>query len=404
MAERGIDRWLRPVIVLPVLGTLLLAAVIFSPGGATNSLDQRLTTYSTTPFGARALYDVLGRLGWHVARQRSVFHEPVDSSSTYLVLSPPLDLSATEVSALLGAVRRGATIVVSPDAGSALADSLRIRRTRFDQDLEVLQSDTSDASDSASSFVAAAVNAGGFSRYLRPVPTSERDTEPVFPPDTMTLLRVRADSGRVWPAVVTRKLGKGTAVIVADLTFARNDNVRDTSGMILAVRLLERAGVDPGHRLVFDEYHQGFGDESSMSGVIGHALFGTPVGRAAVQALIAGLILLLAVGIRPVAPRGRASIERRSPLEHVGALRLAYEQIQATRLATTRLVRGVRRRHPLGAGSLTDDAYLSLVAQRAPAAAGDAALLQRALTTQMAAPDWVAVGGAIDHIERAITP
>jgi len=281
---------------------------------------------------------------------------------------------------------------------------LRIRRTRFDQDLEVLRSDTTDASDPASALIAAAVNAGGFSRYLRPVPRSERDTEPVFPPDTATLVRVRADSGRARPAIMTRRLGNGTAVIVAELAFARNDNVRDTTGMILAVRLLERAGIDRRHRLVFDEYHQGFGDAASMPAAIDQALFGTPVGRAAVQALIAGLILLLAVGIRPVAPRERPSIERRSPLEHVGALRLAYEQIQATRLATSRLVRGLRRRHPLGAGTLTDDAYLSLVAQRVPVAANDVALLQRALTTAMVPTTWVAVGGAIDHIERAITP
>jgi len=403
MANKSVDRWLRPVIVLPVLGLLLVVAVILSPSGLANT-DTRLTTYSTTPFGARALYDVLGRLGWHVLRRRRVFRAPVDSTGTYLILSPPLDLSATEVSALLDAVRRGATIVVSPDAGSPLSDSLRIRRTRFDQDLEVLRSDTTDVSDPARALIAAAVNAGGFSRYLRPVATSERDTEPVFPPDTATLLRVRADSGRARPAIMTRRLGKGTAVIVAELAFARNDNVRDTTGMILAVRLLERAGIDRSHRLVFDEYHQGFGDAANMSAAIDQALFGTPVGRAAVQALIAGLILLLAVGIRPVAPRERPSIERRSPLEHVGALRLAYEQIQATRLATNRLVRGLRRRHPLGAGALTDDAYLSLLAQRVPVAANDVALLQRALTRQMVPTSWVAVGGAIDHIERAITP
>jgi len=403
MANKSVDRWLRPVIVLPVLGLLLVVAVILSPSGLANT-DTRLTTYSTTPFGARALYDVLGRLGWHVLRRRRVFRAPVDSTGTYLILSPPLDLSATEVSALLDAVRRGATIVVSPDAGSPLSDSLRIRRTRFDQDLEVLRSDTTDVSDPASALIAAAVNAGGFSRYLRPVARSERDTEPVFPPDTATLLRVRADSGRARPAIMTRRLGKGTAVIVAELAFARNDNVRDTTGMILAVRLLERAGIDRSHRLVFDEYHQGFGDAANMSAAIDQALFGTPVGRAAVQALIAGLILLLAVGIRPVAPRERPSIERRSPLEHVGALRLAYEQIQATRLATSRLVRGLRRRHPLGAAALTDDAYLSLLAQRVPVAANDVALLQRAVTRQMVPDTWVAVGGAIDHIERAITP
>jgi len=403
MANKSVDRWLRPVIVLPVLGLLLVVAVILSPSGLANT-DTRLTTYSTTPFGARALYDVLGRLGWHVLRRRRVFRAPVDSTGTYFILSPPLDLSATEVSALLDAVRRGATIVVSPDAGSPLSDSLRIRRSRFDQDLEVLRSDTTDVSDPARALIAAAVNAGGFSRYLRPVATSERDTEPVFPPDTATLLRVRADSGRARPAIMTRRLGKGTAVIVAELAFARNDNVRDTTGMILAVRLLERAGIDRSHRLVFDEYHQGFGDAANMSAAIDQALFGTPVGRAAVQALIAGLILLLAVGIRPVVPRERPSIERRSPLEHVGALRLAYEQIQATRLATSRLVRGLRRRHPLGAGALTDDAYLSLLAQRVPVAANDVALLQRALTRQMVPTSWVAVGGAIDHIERAITP
>src|SRR5690242_2796213 len=146
MANKSVDRWLRPVIVLPVLGLLLVVAVILSPSGLANT-DTRLTTYSTTPFGARALYDVLGRLGWHVLRRRRVFRAPVDSTGTYLILSPPLDLSATEVSALLDAVRRGATIVVSPDAGSPLSDSLRIRRTRFDQDLEVLRSDTTDVSD-----------------------------------------------------------------------------------------------------------------------------------------------------------------------------------------------------------------------------------------------------------------
>src|SRR6185312_16601783 len=208
---------------------------------------------STTPVGARALCGVLGRRHGPLGEALGQRGLPEEASGADLLVSPPLDLSATEVSALLDAVRRGATIVVSPDAGSPLSDSLRIRRTRFDQDLEVLRSDTTDVSDPARALIAAAVNAGGFSRYLRPVATSERDTEPVFPPDTATLLRVRADSGRARPAIMTRRLGKGTAVIVAELAFARTDNVRDTTGMILAVRLLERAGIDRSHRLVFDE-------------------------------------------------------------------------------------------------------------------------------------------------------
>ncbi|HSC32091.1 MAG TPA: DUF4350 domain-containing protein [Gemmatimonadaceae bacterium] len=402
MGERRLDRWLRPIFVLPVLGTLVLAAIIFSPGGAAGAVDTRLTTYNTSPFGALGFYDVLRRLGWNVQRRRTAFHAPVDTAGTYLLLSPLYQPSATEVSALLGAVRRGATIVVSPPVGSPLADSLRIRRTQFDQDLEVVSS-TPVGSDSAISLDSAAVRAGSFSRYLVPVATSERDTAPVFPPDTTTLLRVHADTS-VRPAIMMRKLGMGSAVIVADWSFARNDNVRDTSGMILGVRLLERAGIDRTRPLVFDEFHQGFGSTNDMFEQIGDAMFKTPVGRAGVQALIAGLLLLLAVGVRPFAPRGRQSIERRSPLEHVGALRLAYERIHATKLATGRLVRGLRRRHPLGAGALADDAYLKRLAERVPATASDAALLERALTTPMAVTEWVAVGDAIDHIERATTP
>jgi hypothetical protein len=405
MGDRRLDRWLRPVIVLPVLGVLLLAAVLFSPGGNTGgALDQRLTTFGTNPFGAKAAYDVFKRLGWTVGQRRLAFRAPLDSSATYLILDPPIDPSATEVSALLDAVRRGATIVVSPTSGSALADSLRIRRSRFDEHVDVVRTDTDATSSVATPLTTAAIKANEFARVLRPVSTSETDTTPVFPPSTTSLVLVRADSAHDEPAVMTRRLGKGSAVVVADFDFLRNQSVRDTSGMVLAVRLLEATGSDRGRRLEFDEYHQGFGPSTSMFGIVADALFGTPVGRSAVQALAAGLVLLLALGIRPIPPRERQSIERRSPLEHVGALTLAYEQIRATRLATNRLVRGLRRRHPLGAGSLSDEAYLAMLTQRVPSTSDDVAMLQRALIQQLPSADWVRVGGAIDHIERAITP
>ena len=152
MPSRSLDRWLRPRVVLPVLGVLLVAAVIASPGGnAGGDLDQRLTTYGTNPFGAKAQYDVLRRLGWTVTQRRSVFRAPLDSSVTYLLLDPPIDPSATEVSALLDAVRRGATLVVSPEAGWALADSLRIRRSRYPQHFDVARSDSKAPSDRGTS-------------------------------------------------------------------------------------------------------------------------------------------------------------------------------------------------------------------------------------------------------------
>ena len=140
-----------------------------------------------------------------------------------------------------------------------------------------------------------------------------------------------------------------------------------------------------------------------MPGAIRDALLHTAPGRAFLQLVVAGLILLLVYGVRPIAPVRRRSIERRSPLEHVGALARAYQQAEATRLATQRLVRGLRRRRPLGAtGALDDESYLSLVSSRKPELAEDVDRVRAALAKPLPAAEWVVVGGAIDHIERTI--
>ena len=87
----------------------------------------------------------------------------------------------------------------------------------------------------------------------------------------------------------------------------------------------------------------------------------------------------------------------------VGALARAYQQTEATRTSTQRLLRGLRRRRPLGAtGSLDDESYLSLVSSRKPELAADVDRVRAALARPLPAAEWVAVGAAIDHIERTI--
>ena len=77
-------------------------------------------------------------------------------------------------------------------------------------------------------------------------------------------------------------------------------------------------------RIVFDEYHHGFGTHANTRAVTVRALTRTGAGRTVLQLALAGLLLLLALGVRPVKPQPRHSIERRSALEHVGALARAY--------------------------------------------------------------------------------
>ena len=113
---------------------------------------------------------------------------------------------------------------------------------------------------------------------------------------------------------------------------------------------------------------------------------------------------MLALSVRPIAPVRHETIERRSPLEHVGALSRAYAAVGATRLASRRLLRGLRRRHPLGAtGTLDDDGYLALLRARAAGTAADAAFLRRAIREPLPAAEFARTGVAIDHIERTLT-
>jgi hypothetical protein len=156
--------------------------------------------------------------------------------------------------------------------------------------------------------------------------------------------------------------------------------------------------------MVFAEYHQGHGMHPSVMKTIQRELAYTPAGRMVIHLLIATALLLLAMGIRPIAPRPQMRGERRSPLEHVGALAQAYGQVNATRTGLRRLIRGLRRRHPIGTlRSATDDEYLTSVAARHPAVAPDVDMLRSMLTERPDPERFQTAGTAIAHIERTLS-
>lgn len=270
----------------------------------------------------------------------------------------------------------------------AQPDSARADTTAGDEDEE-------DAADSAA--------------------TAVEDSVTLHAPVADTAAVARLDSVQHEPAALGFPLGAGRVVVVADPDWLRNDVLRVCrwNAGIAAVRMLEYLGRGrTGGRLVFDEFHQGFGRHPSTLRVIRRALTATAAGRALTQALIAALVLLAALGARALPPRSTARLERRSPLEHVGALSRAYAQVGATRLATRRLVRGVRRRHGSGAAPRFvraasgsgegDEEFLAAVAARYPAAASDAALVREALRSPRTPAQFLEVGRALERLEDAI--
>jgi hypothetical protein len=126
MADGALDKLLRPRVVFPALALLLVLAVVLSPGSEEEEQTLSLSTHGTSEWSAKGLYDVLKLLGRKVSQRETPLRTPLDSAAVYFVLLPPESPSAREASALLDAVRRGASLITVAEGGGPLTDSLRI--------------------------------------------------------------------------------------------------------------------------------------------------------------------------------------------------------------------------------------------------------------------------------------
>ncbi len=412
----SLDWWLAPRRVLLGLLVVVLVVVMVSPEPDIGDGAALLSTHATDAYGARGLYRVAERLGWPVQRRTEWMRTKIDSNASYAILDPPLELTGGEVHNVLEAVRRGAGLLVVPSDGTPMADSLHVKIvTRFGtfgptndtSSDDVLLPDTarhapSDSGGAERSDTSADDVAATMSRNYLDQNLSRTFIKPTraLPAGSETLYSVKTRK-REWPSVLGIPMQRGRVVVVADANMLRNGILRRGDAGVMAVRSLEWLGAPRARPLVFDEYHHGFGQHGSMWQALRRGMFGTAAGRITTQILIAGLVLLLAASVRPIPPRNRVIVERRSPLEHVGALARAYEQIGATRVATRRLVHGLRRRHPLGR-AMPDDEYLAMVGVRYPVAGAEVDAVKNALHAVVTPPQFAQVGEAIDTIERTI--
>jgi hypothetical protein len=413
-AGRAEPPWyLRPRVALPAVGVLIvIMAINVRQRNVGRTGDPRLSTYSTAPMGGRMFYEMAQRFGWQV-EQRKTPDFSSDTATITAELDPPVPLRSVEVHALLDRVRAGGGLLVMlGDGSSLLADSLRLR--------------ISNGRFRRRSAAAAADSCPPEKRGL----LSSRVLYTLWPGDQVQLATITSrgrlpdsstvfvemdtlpgtDHGRRRHAAVGFPLGRGRIIAGADPDVLRNDAVRNCAyGLDLdAMRMLAYLGEDGRRgRIVFDEYHQGYGKQQGTMSAVAAYLVGTPSGRVLVQLLAAALVLLLAAAPRLIPPRDPEFVERRSPLEHVDALGRAYAQVGATRSATARLVRGVRRRVAGGAvrtdADVSDDAFLDRAARDAPRLAGDVALIRKALHAGVPRREFASVGAAIEQLELSLT-
>lgn len=398
--------YVRPGVVLPLIAGLAMVTALFAPQiTAGRSGNPILSTYSATPLGARLFYELAQDLGWRVER-RLVPDPPDDPRVIHAVLAPAIGLRRAEVHELLDRVRSGGALLLIL-SGDALGDSLRIG-PNTSGDAPAADSDA-HCPKPRRTLMSLWPTGRAFLSSLRWRGMEPLDME-TFVTIRTTALRERV--GHNVPAFVGFPYGRGRIAVGSDPDLLRNDALRVCGfGLdVPAVRALEylsEGGNARRNRLVFDEYHQGYGAQPGTVATIGAYLGATPSGHAFAQILFAGLVLLMAAAPRAIAPRAVERVERRSPLEHVDALARAYFKVGATRTATTRLLRGMRRRLDRGSlrvqRTLPDDAFLAHIRRAAPALADDAALVQRALDAPVSRRELESVGAALHRIETLLT-
>ena len=404
--------WMRPSVILPFIALFVVVVVLIMPQDPVDgSTDWHLTTYSTSQFSAGGLYETLTKLGWRTSRRQIPFRGPLDSATVYAILDPPIPFTHAEDSTLLRFVQQGGRLLIVSDDSAFTAlfgmwPTANPRPAGYGQAISVAGDDDSIAHKAES--------LGDWLTTMRtlqlpPITGAVRVNDSVPGPFARFIWASahQSDSATAPPIMLGRHLGKGSVVLLAEPSLVANMIARDRPSILAVQRALEWLAPPTGH-VVFDEYHYGYGAGArQQQNVLLHALTRTAPGHVTLQVVCAALILLLAIGIRPILPVPQTTIQRRSPLEHVEALARAYATIHATQLGAQRLVRGLRRRHPAGRARRERDgegdaAYLTAIQARYRIPQQDITTILNATQHVVSDEQFLQTGQAVGRIEETI--
>ena len=342
------------------IGTALLLAVAIAIGiwaanqqSRTPDLDWRTSTYLNGPRGSKALHEVLTGLGRLSERRRTPLYtlatERAHRPAILVLLNPIVDLQEAEIEQVARYVRAGGAVLAVGDGGGVTAcagwrtqsggigsrDTIGVRSL----ETEVRLPPTS---------LVLTVRKGvtsGLGRLQKLRKGAAEDSEPdacnTLQPFAIDTVVVALNNRPA--ALRLRYRGGGTITLVADPGWFTNRAWRDTDLPIALVPLLTPRPERPG-RVVWDEYHQGFGygTQESFSSRTLAWLRNNPAGWAILQLIAVALAWLAMLSVRFGPALSVIERRRRSPLEHLEALGAGLESAADTDTAIKRLTLGLR--------------------------------------------------------------
>lgn len=336
MAARRTDGLLALGMLLALVAGVIVLGTLGTRGS--DPFEVRRSTFLGTPYGTRALHDLLKELGYDVRRHRESLRIVPPEAGTLCILSAPVPLAQEEIRAVVSWVEAGGTLLLSLGGGT----------------LPPLATLANRGAPGAALAEAFEVRAQG-------VPRSEAGVQPRGPLAAADVERVRFHGGRILEGAFLRsrgftplvqtphgifaalaRRGRGTVIVFADDTPLTNRFLRDPYNAQMAVLLLAHAGrVGP---ILFDERHQGYGQDREAVGRLAGALSATGLGLVLLQAGLAAAFMLYGAGRRFGAPLPPARARRRSATEAAEALGRAYREAGGAALAAETLAAGARRR------------------------------------------------------------
>jgi len=354
----------RETIVLAVLfvSFLVLSIALAPIQAATDPADPRLTTWRTSPNGARAAYLTLEQLGIPVGRAGRSFAVAAPTGAPLAILAPGRILLEEELAALMSWLRNGGELLYVPSTlgrrilQPEILDSLGLRGVFLADSLRPTVALPHRWTDGLGSLppsswaLSPAVNAGAPGPNL--VVVSDSLAGIVGPPvgdagASASTSVVMSDS---LPVLVERRVGEGRAIVWTQGAWLRNVRLRDQADPMSLLARIAQELTASGNTLYFDEYHHGFQEGGGPVRTSLRFFGSTPLGRATLHLGVVGLLALLVAGARFGAPRAAPHPTRRSPMEHVQALAQAYRRAKAedrlARLTLIGLARRLKHRAP----------------------------------------------------------
>jgi hypothetical protein len=307
-----------------ILGVLLLvfvtATTLYTQRGFETEQRQQPSTYSTSSKGTRALFDLLQRQGVRVQRGERPLTELTEEVGLLVIVEPlARAIDGTETAALQEWLNGGGTLLLVVSGSWPL-------RSAFGVGFEEMSVRPTDAPPSDVRTVP------GESPFLQDVASLRVVTPTRLAPTPgkkgVTRLAHNADGA----LALTWKEKEGRVVAVSDGVSLDNRSIASADNAVFYVNVAQEAARGDRPIVLFDEYHQGYGEETGTQKSLWQAI-GTP-GRALFFYLLAAFLLVVYNANRRFgAPLTVELPSSRPSTEYITSMALLYRRAGAGEIA-----------------------------------------------------------------------